>query len=253
MNSPPRIARATVARTSHEFRPLSPPAIWTAFAQQGRWKNWVMLAQLIVIALLVMTCLAIAKTDPDVVVVDAGGDSHYVRREVSNAALLNFLAEQKGQPSDVTVLAFTRRFVQLFFAPNSSTVRETSREALGLMDAKLKASSEGELQRGETVEKLEALKVRSELVFDAVDQVERTPSLIHLKVRLVRTMSSLLDGADPKRDSLAVDLVLRVVPRTPARPDGLELAEMIVSPASPGEGTKDQGTRTTTPSPVDEP
>jgi hypothetical protein len=230
-----------VARTPHAFKPLTPPAVWTAFAQQGRWKNWVLLGQLLVIALLVCTCLAVAKVEPDVVVVDAEGSGHYVQRSVASAALLKFLAEQRGQPSDVTVLAFTRRFVQLFFAPNSSTVRETSREALGLMDAKLRASSEGELQRGKTIDKLEALKDRSELAFDAVDQVERTPSLIHLKLKLNRTLSSLADGSEPKADALRVDLVLRVVPRSPARPDGLEVAEMVVAPANPGGNPSNVG------------
>jgi len=208
--------------------------VWAAFAGQAQWKSWVLLGQFIVIGLLALCCIRIARTDPDVVVIDASGKSHYVPHSVASDALLRFLAEQKSKPSDATVLNFTTRFLKLFLAPNSSTVRSAVPEALGMMDAPLKARTDAELKRERTVEQVEALQVRTELSVTALDEVERTEELIHLKARLTRSTSSLVDGSNPKVDALEVDLVERVVPRSPARPDGLEIAEVRVGPMRGG-------------------
>ena len=220
----------------------SPPAIWSAFARQAQWKNWVMLGQLVLIALLILTCLSIAKAEPDIVVVDSTGKSHYVRKTAASQALIRFLAEQKSQPSDLTVVSFTERFAQLFFAPNSSTVRAEVAQALAMMDAKLEAATQDALKRDKMVEKLEALKIRTELSIDALDELEHTGDLTHLRVKLSRTVSSLLDSSNPKSDSLVVELVERVVPRTEKHPDGLEVAEMVVGAPQPPNGSTAAGT-----------
>jgi hypothetical protein len=219
--------RATaVARTAQAHKPLAPPAVWVAFARQAQWKNWLLLGLLLIIALLVFACVAVARTEPDVVLVDGDGTSHYVRHSVASKALLNFLAEQKSRPPDITVVAFTGRFIRLFYGLNSSTVRDNVSEALGMMDARLKETTEAELTRGRLVERIEALKIRTTLTVEALDVVEQSRTLIHIQARFSRTASSLVDGSSPKSETLVVDLVERVVPRTLARPDALELAEL---------------------------
>src|SRR5689334_19390693 len=96
------------------------PAIWAAFAQQAAWKDWVIAALLILNGVTVIASARLAARDPDVVVVNPDGKSTYVRRSVSSAALLDFIAEQKQQPSDVTVVHFTKDFVRLALSANSS-------------------------------------------------------------------------------------------------------------------------------------
>src|SRR3954471_3033447 len=84
--------------------PGSPPAIWTAFARQAAWREWVIVALLALNALTIVAAVRVARKDPEVVVVAPDGKSSYVPRSVASEALLRFLAEQKQQPSDVTVV-----------------------------------------------------------------------------------------------------------------------------------------------------
>jgi len=90
-------------------RLLGPPAVWTAFATQGLWKNWVMVLQLGVVALLTQVCFALARVQPDVIVVDDAGSSRYVERTVTSAALVRFLETERKRPTDLTIAAFTER------------------------------------------------------------------------------------------------------------------------------------------------
>src|SRR5437016_11830698 len=86
--------------------PGSPPAIWTAFARQAAWREWVIAALLALNALTIVAAVRIARKDPDVILVAPDGKSSYVPRSTANDALLRFLAEQKQRPSDVTVVHF---------------------------------------------------------------------------------------------------------------------------------------------------
>jgi len=85
-----------------------------------------------------VAAVRVARKDPDVVVVAPDGKSSYVPRSVANDALMRFLAEQKQQPSDVTVVHFTREFLQLALAINSSTIDGAWRDALALMGSQLR-------------------------------------------------------------------------------------------------------------------
>ena len=97
-----------------------PSAIWTAFAAQGRWKNYVLAGQLLLQGLLIVVMLKVARTEPSVVVVDESGEGHFVERGVATQALLAFLADQKGAPSALTLESFSKRFLRVASAPNSS-------------------------------------------------------------------------------------------------------------------------------------
>src|SRR5207302_6062619 len=87
--------------------PGSPPAIWMAFARQAAWREWVIAALFALNALTIVAAVRVARKDPDVVLIAPDGKSSYVPRSVANDGLLRFLAEQKQQPSDVTVVRFT--------------------------------------------------------------------------------------------------------------------------------------------------
>src|SRR5436309_14531575 len=102
--------------------PGSPPAIWTAFARQAAWRGRVIAALLALNGLTIVAAVRVARKDPDVVLIAPDGKSSYVPRAVANDALLRFLAEQKQQPSHVTIVHFTREFLQLALAINSSTI-----------------------------------------------------------------------------------------------------------------------------------
>jgi hypothetical protein len=225
--NPPRTLRA---------HPLgSPPAVWAAFASQARWKNWVLLGQVLCLLLLMSVCLQLAKTEPDVVVVGPEGEGAYVRRSVANAELLRFLAEQKSQPADLTVLAFTRRFVKSTLQVNSTTFAEDWAEALSLMAPGLREKFLKESKEQKLVETNQLLQVRTRLAFDDVQLVERQRQLFHVRALVQRERSRLFqDGSAPVTDALQVELVLSAVRRTPERPDGLEVFEWRVAPRPTG-------------------
>src|SRR4051812_18715423 len=106
-------------RAARGASPL-PPAIWTSFAQQTRWKSWALVALLGVIFAQAFALVVLAKKEPDVVLVTDDGKSTFVNRKLAGASLMRFLAEQRHEPSDATVLHFTRTFLDAFLAANSS-------------------------------------------------------------------------------------------------------------------------------------
>jgi hypothetical protein len=196
-----------------------------------------LVAQLFVIGLLVLANLRLARTDPDVVVVAPDGKSTYVERSVAGDALIRFLAEQKHQPSDVTVVHFTQTFLQASLAVNSSTIDEMWPRALSMMGASLRARLERESAAQKLLETYRLAQVRTELAFEEIALVERTQALMHVRVQLSRRKSRLLDGAPTFTDGVRTELVLRTVPRSPDRPDGLEVAEWRVAVAGADAGT----------------
>src|SRR5436305_5568706 len=123
---PPPRRRLPTTRETRVMRlkvlpPGSPPAIWTAFARQAAWREWVIAALLALNALTIIAAVRVARKDPDVVLVAPDGKSSYVPRSVANDALLRFLSEQKQQPPDAPVVHFAREALHLALAINSST------------------------------------------------------------------------------------------------------------------------------------
>ncbi len=213
--------------------PGSPPAIWAAFARASAWKSWVIAIELAVIVLLVLANARLARTEPDVVLISPDGKSTYLQRSIAGEALRNFLAEQKGQPPDVAVVHFTVEFLKRFLALNSSTIREAWPEALAQMAPGLREKLQREAEAQKLVPMLEAAQVRTEIAVEDVTLVERTQSLLHVRATVRRTRSRLADGASPTSDAVQVDLVEKILPRTAARPDGLEIVEARLTQATP--------------------
>lgn len=209
----------------------APPAIWTAFAAQGRWKNYVMVGQLLLLALLTQVTLKLARTEPAVVVVDERGEGHFVERGVASEALLAFLAEQRGAPTDLTLVAFTRRFLNAAVAPNSTMLEEQWAESLSMMAAPLAAKMDAEARAQKLFETYRLAQVKTRLEVVSLDVLERHGDKVHLRARVLRTRESLASAA-ATTDAQQVDLVLATVPRTRSRPDGVMVVEWRTTPVS---------------------
>lgn len=237
--------RPAVLRLADGDVPLAaPPAIWTSFAAQGRWKNWVLIAQTVLIAALAFAVVAAARVPPDIIVVADDGQSHFVEAGMASKALADFLRTQRGVPSDLTALAFTQRFVRLTTAVNSATFDESWTEALGMMAAPLAEKSAAEAKTQKLLETYRLAQVRTALAFDDVQLVERRQDKAHLRALVRRTREKLAGGVPATTDRMQIDLVLLLVPRSRARPDGLEVLDWrssVLSPSPVGPSSSDAG------------
>jgi hypothetical protein len=227
MPTPPPALRTVTAR------PISaPPAVWSSFVRQGAWKTWVLVGQFFVIALLLGLLFALARREPDVVVVQPDGKSVYVNRSVAGAELVRFLAEQKQQPSDLTVTRFAKDFLELATSMNSTTVEVAWPRALALTAQPLRDRLDETAKKQALVESFKLAKIRSELQFDSLELIATTPGLMQLRAVVTRSKFSLLDPARaPERDRFVHDIVMRVITRTSAQPDGLEVIDWRAAPA----------------------
>ena len=209
------------------------PAIWSAFAQQAAWKDWVMAALLILNALTILVSARLAARDPDVVIVSPDGKSSYLPRSMASAALLDFIADQKQQPSDVTVVHFTKDFVRLALSANSTTIDATWAEALAMMGEKLRVRLSEESEAKRLLVSIRVLRVKSTVSIDDIVLTERTKDLLQVKATVHRTKSGLLDESRAAvEEHLEIDLVERIVPRTVLRPDGIEVVDWRFVPQS---------------------
>ena len=210
---------------------LSPPAIWAHFAQQAAWKDWVIVALLVLNATTVVAGARLAAKQPDVVLVAPDGKSTYVTRSVASSALLDFVADQRQQPSDVTVVHFTKDFLRLALSANSTTIDSTWAEALSMMSEQLSKRLREESEAKKLLEAYKAVRVRSSLHIEDIVLVEKTRELLQVKATVERVKSSLLDESRAGvSEHLVIDLVERVVPRTLTRPDGLEVVDWHFAP-----------------------
>jgi hypothetical protein len=218
-------------------RNLGPPAVWAAFVRQGAWKSWALILQFFVVGLLILANIRLSQKPPDIVVVAPDGNSTYLTPSVAGEALVRFLAEQKQEPSDLTVLHFTRDFLQLSLAVNSSTIEAAWPKALSMMSASLRARIAKESAEQKLIETYKLAHVRAELTIEDISVLERADSLIHLKAKVSRLKSELVDGKAIGQDRLEVDLVERRVPRSIDRADGLEVADFSVAAVQNSSGT----------------
>lgn len=223
-----------VMTTTSPKRALGPPAVWAAFAAQGRWKNWVMVVQLGLLALFTQVCFALARVEPDVIVVDDQGSSRYVERTVTSEALVRFLNTERKRPTDLTLAAFTERFVRLTSGVNSATIDESWSEALSMMALPLAEKVGAEAKAQKLVETYRLAQIRTTLVFDDVQLMERKGEKAHVRALLTRQRLKLFspESVGPAEAQI-VDLILAEVPRTRRRPDGLEVLEWHAGAKSP--------------------
>jgi len=223
---------------SEKFSPAHPTAIWNAFARQAAWKSWALVVLMALLALSLLVDVRLATRPAEFVVVEnPGGKATLVRESVATDELLRFLAE-RTRPPDVTVVRFTRDFLELAFAVNSSTIHASWQKVLSMMTPSLRARVAREANESGLIETYAAAGVRTELSIDDVLLVQRTGSLLQVEVALTRRKSSLL-GADPgAEEKLSVDLVEEFVPATLEHPDGLAIAEWQVREPAGAASTK---------------
>lgn len=216
-----------------DARLRGPPAIWAAFAAQGRWKNWVLAAQLLVILVQAGLSVAVALKPPDIIVVEKEtGDSTYVPAGLGTAALQDWLRQQRGRAADITVLSFARRFIRLTAAVNSSTIEEAWAESLGMMVAPLAKKVAEEAAKAKLLDSYRLAQVRTSLEFGDLRLVERRGDRAHVRATVARRREHLVGGGDgsASEDTLQVDLVLVDVARSAQHPDGLEVLDWHSAP-----------------------
>ena len=201
--------------------PASPPAIWAAMVRQGQWKSWALAVAFALCVLELLVMLKLARREPDIVLISPDGQSTYVQRRLASEALLRFLDEQRQRPSDVTVVHFTRDFLQHFLATNSTSYEGSFRDALEMLTPALRGQIIREAESSKLLEQVRASASRAELTFEQLDIVERNELALQLRGVLLRRTESLLDGAPLALERLHLELVLSIVPRTAAHPDGL--------------------------------
>ncbi len=220
---------AFIRQSLHGALPISPvPAIWRAFQAQGAWKSWVIVALFGLLTLQTIAIGRMANRPPEFALVDADGKTTYVKRAVASEALLQFLAE-KTKPPELAIVRFTRDFLNLALAVHSSTIEANWPAALALMSPELHGRVEKEAAAAKLVETYKASQQKTELAFEDITLVSRTPSLLHVRTVLKRTRRSLLDdAAPPVTDRVAVDLAEHIVTPQLERPDGLEVVEWHV-------------------------
>jgi len=238
MSTAPATPRATLRPSPKSRPPDHPSAVWTAFARQGQWKSWVIAAQLLLMALLTLAAMQLARKPPDIVLVDPDGRSTYVSPSVAGQELTRWLAERRQLPSDVTVAHFSREFLRRFLGVNSTTIESEWPEALAMMAPALRARMQAEATKQKLVETYRAAQVAAEVDIQRLELVEQMDRAVHVRAQVARTKRPLA-GGQVTVDTLAVDLVLDVVPRTAAAPDGLEIAEYrnaLPAPAAAASG-----------------
>lgn len=227
---------ATVKSCRKELRPPGHPvAVWGAFARQAAWKSWVLIVLLALLGLSLLVNVRLATRPPEFVVVESpGGRSTLVRQSVATDELLRFLA-QRTRPPDVGVLRFTRDFLQLAFAVNSSTIHGAWPQALSMMTPALRARVEREAAASRLIDTYVAAQVRTDVTIEDVVVLQRSDALLHLRATLGRRKAPLGGGGEAVDDRLVVELVEEFVPASPEHPDGVGVAEWQVRelPAAP--------------------
>jgi hypothetical protein len=222
---------ATVFTSNVDPRPPgSPPAVWAAFVTQNAWKSWTIVALIGIVALQGIAIARLASRPPEFVMVDGEGRTTPVRRSVATDALLQFLAE-RTRPPDVTIVRFTRDFLHLALALNSSTIDANWPAALAMMSPALRERVAAESSARRLVETYRLAQRKTEISFDELVVEDRTPTQVAIRATLTRRSLPLLEGSGPTTtDRVQVELVARIVPASMECPDGLEVQEWRLVP-----------------------
>jgi hypothetical protein len=201
----------------------APPAIWRAFAAQGAWKSWVIVALLGLLAVNGVAMARLANRPPEYVLVDGDGKATYVKSGVATEALLRFL-QDKTKPPELTIVRFTRTFLELSLAIDSLTVEANWPAALAMMNSELRERVAKEAAAAKMVEGYKLSQQKTTLKFEDIQLVTRTSSLLHVRARISRSRRSRLDPSAPAVvDDVVVDLAEQLVTPRLDRPDGLEV------------------------------
>ena len=212
--------------TMHSI-PGSPPAVWASFERQTAYKSWVIAGLVGLLFLSLLANIKLASRPPEYVVVDGTtGDATLVKHSLSNDALLRFIAE-KTKPPKLAIVRFTREFLHLALAVNSSTIEKNWPAALSMMSPALRTKLEAEAAAQKLVETYKLAERKTDLDFESLELTDRSDTLLAVRATIKRRVSPLLEtGQGPRsEDRIKVDVVLEMVPPTVALPDGLRVLE----------------------------
>ena len=227
-----------MARDESGRMPSAPPAIWRAFAAQAAWKNWVIVGLLGIIGLQAIATIRLATRPPEYVVVDgATGDATLVKHSLSTDALLRFIAE-KTKPPKLAVVRFTKDFLHLALAVNSSTIEASWPAALKLMSPVLRARLDAESRAQKLLETYRVAQRKTDVQFESLELVDRTDTLLAVRAVLRRRIAPLVEsmGGSVIQDRIQVDVVEEMVLPGVDHPDGLQVVEWRMAKLEPGPG-----------------
>jgi hypothetical protein len=127
----------------------------------------------------------------------------------------------------MAIVRFTRDFLHLALAVNSSTIDKNWPAALALMTPALRTKLEAEAAAQKLVETYKLAQRKTDLDFESLELTDRTDTLLAVRAVMRRRVTPLLDTIQGPRteDRIKVDVVLEIVPPTVARPDGLQVLE----------------------------
>ena len=215
--------------------PNAPVSIFQAFQAQGAWKSWVIVCLLGLLFLSLVANVRLASKAPEFVLVDAEtGDATLVKRSVATSALLEFVAD-RTRPPEVAVVKFVQEFLHLSLAVNSTTIENNWNEALARMTPSLRTRLAAEAEQQKIVATYKAAQRKTDLTFEAITLLDRTPKLLAVRAEMKRRVAPLLDtGSGPSsEDRIQVDTVLEIVPATTEYPAGLRVAEFRLAKKEP--------------------
>lgn len=216
-----------MARNEPGSIPSAPPAIWRAFAAQAAWKSWVIVALLGIIGLQAIANIRLATRPPEYVVVDGNtGEAALVKHSLSTDALLRFIAD-KTKPPKLAVVRFTKDFLHLALAVNSSTIDANWPAALRLMSPALRAKLDAESRSQKLLDTYRIAQRKTDVQFESLELVDRTDTLLAVRAVLKRRIAPLIEdtGGSVIQDRIQVDVVEEIVPPGVDHPDGLQVVE----------------------------
>ncbi len=219
--------------------PSAPPAIWRAFAAQAAWKGWVIVGLLGIIGLQAIATIRLATRPPEYVVVDGStGDATLVKHSLSTDALLRFIAE-KTKPPKMAVVRFTKEFLHLALAVNSSTIEANWPAALRLMSPALRAKLDAEAKSQKLLETYRVAQRKTDVQCESLELLDRTDTLLAVRAVLKRRIAPLLEsmGGSVVQDRVQVDVVEEIVPPGVDHPDGLQVVEWRMAKLEPAPGS----------------
>ena len=131
----------------------------------------------------------------------------------------------------MAVVRFTRDFLHLALAVNSSTIEANWPAALAMMAPELRERVGAEAASRRLVETYRLAHEKTELSFEDIVLEDRTAKLLTVRATLSRRTMPLVEKAGPvSSDRLEVELVEEIVTPTVDRPDGLAVAEWRLVP-----------------------
>jgi hypothetical protein len=169
------------------------------------------------------------------VVVDGStGDATLVKHSLSTDALLRFMAE-KTKPPKLAIVRFTKEFLHLALAVNSSTIEANWPAALQLMSPALRAKLDAESKSQKLVETYRVAQRKTDIQFESLELVDRTDTLLAVRAVLKRRIAPLLESMDGSvvQDRIQVDVVEEIVPPGVGHPDGLQVVEWRMAKLEP--------------------